>query len=299
MFGMFCISHELQLLTLVRGNWRSSSTSAPSLLTKSCHDIDIGLWLLAHPNQVNPHPHYPQSISSSGSLSYFHRRTKPKLAGSATNCFSCLAERECKFSAKNIYLEINKGISGWPNKIVAPEIVDLEDWPSQRSLLERTLSKPDNQYGRCVYEHDNDVADNQLVMLNFAATEHHLAKTANIRMVAFSQAICDRKFQFYGTDGELTSDSKTITVTRFGTAAGTTQTFTPEQFEGQGHGGGDYGLAKAFAEAVADVLRGKSVREAQWEWLKTDVEEAWMCHRLVFLAEKARVEERVVSWNEE
>ena len=39
----------------VRGNWRRADTSAPSLLTKSCHDIDILLWLLCSPPSLDSH----------------------------------------------------------------------------------------------------------------------------------------------------------------------------------------------------------------------------------------------------
>lgn len=188
------------------------------------------------------------------------------------------------------------GNEGWPNKIVAPVIADIEDWPEQSAVLTKVLSSPKSNYGRCVYESDNDVVDNQVVTLNYEADETHTAKIATIRMVAFSEQICERQTTIYGTEGQLTADSRSITVTDFKT--GRREVHKPHEFEGQGHGGGDYGLAVAFVEAVTLALNGTPVKEAQWAALGTDVNEAWESHRLVFLAEEARVEGKIVTWDE-
>ena len=47
----------------VRGPWNNSSTSAPLIVTKSCHDMDILLYLLES--------RHAKRISSFGGLSYF------------------------------------------------------------------------------------------------------------------------------------------------------------------------------------------------------------------------------------
>ncbi len=115
----------------VRGNWRRESTTAPSLLTKSCHDIDILLWLLCSPTsysiQDKALPHLPSTVSSTGSLQYFKAARKPVAAGNATNCLSCPIEQSCKYSAKKIYAEqevygLDSGNTRWPVSIVVPDI---------------------------------------------------------------------------------------------------------------------------------------------------------------------------------
>jgi predicted dehydrogenase len=221
-----------------RGNWRKESTSAPSLLTKSCHDIDLILWLLSssRPDSQDP-PHQPSSITSSGSLAHFKRSRKPALAGTATNCLSCPAEHECQYSAKKIYYErgLMSANTGWPLKIVVPDIeecLNLGLGHAQRIVLERLAEDYDacsdqetvdarGWYGRCVYESDNDVCDDQVVTITWKdddpsdnAQSSRGAKTATIHLVAFAHGIGPRRTRIYGSRGEVIADGNTIKVTQ-------------------------------------------------------------------------------------
>jgi len=168
----------------VRGNWRREDTSAPSLLTKSCHDIDVLMWLLCSPpsysNEDREPPHLPTAVSSRGSLQYFKKSRKPAAAGDATNCLSCPVEESCKYSAKRIYVGnelvgLETGNTGWPVKIIVPDIESYGTLEDKKKAMLSELSKDYNSstpgetvakqswYGRCVYEGDNDVCDEQIV----------------------------------------------------------------------------------------------------------------------------------------
>ncbi|EGS23364.1 uncharacterized protein CTHT_0010320 [Thermochaetoides thermophila DSM 1495] len=172
----------------VRGNWRRERTSAPSLLTKSCHDIDILLWLLCSPvdcwAENSQQPHLPSTVSSTGSLHHFKRARKPREAGTATNCLSCPVEPTCKYSAKRIYVGeelagLETGNKGWPVRIVLPDIESYGDEYEARQALLAELANdydattPEHEvarrswYGRCVYECDNDVCDEQIVTISW------------------------------------------------------------------------------------------------------------------------------------
>ncbi|KAA8905055.1 hypothetical protein FN846DRAFT_11759 [Sphaerosporella brunnea] len=283
----------------VRGNWRNG---APSLLTKCCHDLDLLLWLTA--------PHTPSTVSSHGSLVHYRPSQKPKKAGTATNCLSCPAAEECIYSAPRIYIHQNleqRMNTGWPNKIVSPEIEDAPNMAAAREQLLKELAKDGDaadgkpRYGRCVYEAGNDVVDNQVVVLSWdeeasSSQPRHGPKTATLTMIAHTEAICERKTSVYGTLGELTADSRTIGIFDFRT--GESKTYRPGVDLRSGHGGGDGGLANAFVEAIAAVKNGVSVEEAQRRWIKCTPEEAVRAHEVVFWAEKARVEKRVLSWDE-
>lgn len=107
--------------------------------------------------------------------------------------------------------------------------------------------------------------------------------TASFTMVAFTDAICDRKTHLHFTHGELIGDMKTFTVTDFRTRRTTTH---HPKLEGGGHGGGDLGLIKTFIEAV---------RTGRQEILGTDVSEVLKSHLTVFAAEQSRREGKVVD----
>ncbi|KAF2747372.1 streptomycin biosynthesis protein StrI [Sporormia fimetaria CBS 119925] len=306
----------------VRGNWRKEKTTAPSLLTKSCHDIDFILWLLCSPLQENAKPHLPSYLTSTGSRTFFRKERKPIAAGEATNCLACPFEAECEYSAKKIYVErhLDNGNTGWPVKIVHSDIEDVyktQGVDKAREMLLKNLSEDYTSetptaevearpwFGRCVWESDNDVCDDQCVTMTWEddpvdgqdgkpELTGRGAKTAQFHMVAFTEKICERRGRIYGTKGEIEYDSKTIKVHNF--ATGKTVVHSPLQMGG-GHGGGDIGLIRQFLFAVDAVeSRTMAVSEAQRRFLGCDLDEAFRSHAAVFAAEEARTQRKVVDW---
>lgn len=305
----------------VRGNWRRESTTAPSLLTKSCHDIDILLWLLCSPPPgVDRPPHLPSTVSSAGALQFYKKNRKPKAAGSATNCLSCSAEPDCMYSSKRIYVGpkhqgLETGNTHWPVSIVMPDIESF-DADKRRDALLATLAEdydastpPEevakrNWFGRCVFESDNDVCDEQVVTLTWdddgggdgeAAPEAGRgAKQATFHMIAQTKKQCDRYTYVYGTEGELYADSRSIAVEDFRTGATTTHA---PRLESLGHGGGDAGLTRQFVLAVDRVKNhGWPAPRAQAEYIGCDLEDVVRSHAVVFAAEEARTTRTVVDW---
>ena len=124
--------------------------------------------------------HLPSHISSTGSLKSFRRSRKPAAAGDATNCLSCPIQESCMYSAPKIYYDkhLAKGNTDWPVSIVNPEIescFQLRGLGEAKTMLLATLSEDYNVktsqeeragrpwFGRCVWESDNDVCDDQFV----------------------------------------------------------------------------------------------------------------------------------------
>ncbi|CAJ2513009.1 Uu.00g011280.m01.CDS01 [Anthostomella pinea] len=321
--GFWHFSHSY-----VRGNWRKKSTTAPSLLTKSCHDIDIILWLLCSPPPGSDEPpHLPTSISSAGSLQFFKKSRKPKAAGSATNCLSCAAEKDCLYSSKKIYISpkhqgIETGNIRWPVSVVLPDIESFggdhakvvaallpklaEDY--DESTLQEVIDSR-NWWGRCVFESDNDVCDEQVVTMTWdedplpassAASSDSVggrgSKQATFHMIAQTKKQCHRYSYIYGTEGEVYADSKTITVEDFRTGA--TTAYKPK-LESLGHGGGDHGLTRQFVLAVDKVKNHSwAAARAQREYIGCSLEEIIRSHVMVFAAEEARIAQRTVVWKD-
>ena len=163
-------------------------------------------------------------------------------------------------------------------------------------------------FGRCVYEADNDVCDDQIVTImweddplpqtNLEAMGDNLggrgAKVATFHMVASTEKQCERRGKIYGTKGEVEYDSKTIRVYDF--ASMKAQVHTPPR-PGGGHGGGDAGLAQQFVKAIEAVqTQGMSVSEAQKVHIGCTIEDIIRSHAMVFAAEEARREKRVIDW---
>lgn len=304
---------------IYRGNWRRESKTAPSLLTKSCHDIDWLLWMMcSSPRTTQREPHLPAFLSSTGSLVNFKKSRKPTAAGNATNCLSCPIESTCLYSAKKIYHEklLAKGWTQWPVTIVNPEIEECyetkgaaaaekmlmsslaEDYDASMSEVEKSNR---TWYGRCVWESDNDVNDDQFVTITWEDQPDGLnpskvlnAKTATFHMIAGTEKQCERRGRIYGSIGEIEYDGTTIRVYDFATASA--EEHHPPRAKG-GHGGGDGGLVRQFLEAVTAAETGiMSVEEAQTKYLGCSLEEVVRSHALVFAAEDARRGRKVVDW---
>ena len=251
----------------VRGNWRNEKESSCSLLAKCCHDLDLlSYWMGSHKCT---------KVSSFGSLMHFTKKDKPEDADD--RCLSCPIEQQCAYSAKKIYLDLAKmGHFGWPVSVVCGSN-DIED------LTKALQTGP---YGRCVYDCDNDVMSNQVVSMQFAN-----GATAALSMVGFSEKICERQTVISGTKGEITCDySGPVKVYDFLTR-GRRNHQVERKADGPltGHGGADYHLMKTFIDAI---------RANDQSMILAGPDETLYSHKLVFAAEKSRLENRVVDMNE-
>jgi hypothetical protein len=268
-------------------------------------------------------PHLPSFVTSSGNLTHYRQLRKPTAAGAATNCLSCPIEQDCAYSSKNVYVEkcFNQEDFDWPLKVVVPEIEDIyhkEGKEKARTRLfdalaeDYTSTTPESEikgrpwFGRCVWECDNNVCDDQTVTItwedDFLEGSRSLdggraAKTAIFHMTAPTEKICERRGRIYGTAGEITYDEDLVSVHSFLT--GETKVYKPEIPQGGGHGGGDDSLAEHFCKAVEATISNKMDAEtAQRQLLGCNLEEIVRSHVAVFAAEKARTERMVVDWKD-
>ena len=201
----------------VRGPWNNSETSGPLTLTKSCHDMDILLYLLG-----NTHC---QQISSYGALSIFNRDHYDP-ATMAPMCVDCPQNESCAFSAPKLYS------SGKIKSVVF-------DLSSVDKVRENLGTSP---YGRCVYHCDNNVVDHQSTAMQFDN-----GVTATFNLSAFSAKV-NRSLKIMCQFGEIRAIEKPylIETTDFRTDE---TTVTELDIRDRGHGGGDKAFVKDFMES--------------------------------------------------
>ncbi|KAF8704532.1 Oxidoreductase family, C-terminal alpha/beta domain, partial [Rhizoctonia solani] len=261
----------------VRGNWNQESKSSFSLMTKSCHDID----LLCHFFT----PATPVRFSSFGSLTHFRKSEKPAEAGSAMRCLNCPVQKTCPYSASRIYLT---GNTGWP-------VSAIVDGAVTKDKVMKELE--DGPYGMCVYESPNDVCDHQVVNIEFSN-----GTTASFTMVAFTKLICERQTRVHLTHGEVVGDSNVFTTSDFRTNE--TRRHRPSSMDA--HGDGDMGVVREFVRCVAHRLARKGNSGGEREDDDRDgggdlgypVSEVLRSHLAVFCAEKARRDGTVILFEE-
>jgi predicted dehydrogenase len=240
----------------VRGNWSNVERSAPMILAKCCHDLDILVWNMAG----NP----VERVHSFGSLMEFRPQNAPP--GAPDRCLDgCPAAETCGYYAPRIYLG---DTTGWPVNTITADL----SYEGRHRALET------GPYGRCVYHSDNDAVDHQVVSMEHAdgaiVTQiMHGHSDEEVRTMRYDGTRATLKGRF-GVTSEITiHDHRT----------GTVETIEVGPGRG-GHGGGDEGLMRAFVEAV----RGRS-------GALTDARMSLESHLLAFAAERSRASGSVVE----
>ncbi len=244
--------------SFVRGNWGNTEESAPMILAKSCHDMDILQWLVGKKCT---------KVQSFGSLSHFNRANKPE--GSPERCIEgCPYGESCFYNSVKLYLEdkSNDWFRGAATKKVKPSDAEVE-----KALWE-------TQYGKCVYSCNNDVVDHQVVNLEFEG-----GAVVSFTMSAFNKGT--REIRIMGTKGMLMGDFEDTYVTFYDFATRTTEKIEYiSQAQAQditgGHGGADELIMEELYDYLTDNYNSYSI---------CSIDDTCDNHLIAFAAEESRV----------
>jgi len=248
--------------SFVRGNWRRDDESGPLILTKTCHDMDLAVWLVAST---------PKRIASMGELRFFRSENAPE--GAPERCTDgCPVEATCPFYAPAAYLG---PMIEWPVSVISLD----------SSLEARRRALETGPYGRCVFRCDNDVVDHQVVMVEFE----------NGTMLNFTVSACTsfcyRSLRVVGGAGELNGhfERNELRVERFDQGLYVqVPTETHRVATGDGaHGGGDWRVMRNCVQ----LLRHENFAEAM-----QSLQIAVQGHLLSFAAEEARRSANIVDF---
>ena len=248
--------------SFVRGNWRNDITSSPIIIAKSCHDLDILLWLTGS---------HCTKVAAFGSLSYFKESNAP--AGSANRCLECPIAESCRFDAKKVYTST---LGDWPTNVVCLE-------QTEEALLEALKTSP---YGRCVYRCDNNVCDHMSVIMEFEN-----GVTATFSLTAQTSA-CHRNIHIMCEDGEILGDgeNRQILVRRHvsSPAVSFDERVINLRTNGSGHGGGDAGIMEDFSASVGTAAaesRSSISKSVESHLMACAIEESRLMGRVVDMAQ--------------
>lgn len=246
--------------SFVRGNWRNQEEACPMILAKSCHDIDILMWLVESSCK---------SVASFGSLKHFRQEKAPK--GATKRCLDCPVASSCPYDAKRLYLD-DLDNQGWPVSVITEDL----SYEGRKKALE------EGPYGRCVYDCDNDVVDHQGVLLEFD----------NDVTVAFHMNSCtyetSREIKISGSKGEIYGYMEGNRIEVFDYLTNSKQTIDVEvdNLTEFGHGGGDYKLMEALVEHLGKEDSGE---------MESGISSAIDSHIVTYAAEAARIRGQVVD----
>lgn len=235
---------DRMLHTFVRGYWNRAETTAPSFVSKCCHDVDMLLWTTGAKIK---------DVQSAGSLAWYRPENVPP--GSTERCIDCPVERDCSYSAVDMYLR--RGV--WTRNFTVPEGKTLTE------VLEEQMRT--GRFGRCAFRCDNDVADRQLVTLTAAD-----GILLTIEMNALTRRE-GRETVFAGTRGEMVVAGQVIEVRDRTGSLIQVQDFSQEASLPY-HANADLLLVEDFIKAVAAPDRLPAVT----------LEDSLESHRICFLA---------------
>jgi predicted dehydrogenase len=217
------IEHIHMSHSYVRGIWRKEEETNPIILAKSCHDMDILRWIIGKPCK---------DMVSFGDLKWFKKENAPE--GSTMRCTDgCKVEATCAYSALRIYHRERT----WLYHFDLPS-----DMEQGKAILQELKT---GNWGRCVYQCDNNVPDHQVCAMTFEG-----GITATFNMEAHT-SYHGRRTRIMGSKGDLVGDEEVMSIANFSTKQVETWKTADHTTIKSGHGGGDFGIVRDFIQAVA------------------------------------------------
>ena len=261
--GYFHMAHSF-----VRGIWNQKEKSNPIIMSKTCHDLDIILFVTGKDITAT-------KVAGFGNLNHFKSSNAPQ--GAPERCSKkCPVYETCPYSIKT-YLTTGAFADS------------IDGGIDHGDKLEEVLTS--SQYGRCVYHCDNDVCDSMSTIIEFDDNT-----SATMSLSAFTDDV-DRTINIMGSHGQIrgSMEKDEVIVYHFGEGNGIfrnqkTTVYKPledqpkeESLGFSGHGGGDARFLHDFTEAIKGT--GKAL---------TSIDQSIQSHLMAFALEESRVNQKVV-----
>ena len=229
--------------TFVRGAWGKPELTSPMILSKGCHDLDIIAAITGSK---------ALKVYSVGGRHFFTNDNRPDQA--ADRCVNCPIEKECRFSAVDLYMRRKEWISGF-----IPEAGETAE-----AVIKRQLKS--GEYGKCVFACDNTAVDRQIVTASF---ENGAVATFTMNLFTADDY---RDTHISLTGGEIHGDGKKIEIIPL-RGERTVLDFSDLASEPY-HAGADRAVLVDFISAITDPEHK----------MRTSIDEVIESHRICLLA---------------
>ena len=274
------VNYNHMCVSYVRGKWRSEAICfTPMLLAKSCHDVDIMMWMM---NKTKP-----VSVASFGSDFQYGIKNKPEGAGN--RCMvDCPIKDSCIYDCEKNYIDPRR----WRFYVSQPI---GEDANCPEEIIAESF-KNNNHFGECAWNFDRGSnVDHQALIVNFEN-----GATGTFTMVG-GTARSERNIHIIGTKGEIKGifeDQKFVIRTKNpkSSKADGTDGYTEKLIDlkitgdmiGQkgGHGGGDQKM-------MVDLMHYLNGEEPSVSC--TTLKDSTISHHTVFMAEKSRKTGKIIE----
>lgn len=243
----------------VRGKWRLVPPSAPMIMAKSCHDLDLMAWFAGATCAT---------VASFGDNRHFTPEHAPHPDVPARCTDGCPVQAECPHDAVRFYVNET---DFWPWRDVSLEATEA----ARRAAIET------GPYGKCVYHTDKNTVDHQVVSAGFAN-----GVTATFTMQGFATYPA-RTLRLSGTEGDIrgTFEKRRLHLC-------THHTGRTERIQAGeaifGHSDGDEGLIGHFVDVVRRNARDDVLASG-----RVSLES----HLMGFAAEDARLGGKLIDMN--
>ena len=259
------ISQHHMVISYVRGQWNNETTGTPLLLAKSCHDIDLMMWMMGDDT--------PNTVYSVGGDFSFTPDKAPE--GSGTRCLlDCPLEKNCPYSAGKHYLpdHIGHAFYLWGDG-------NNPSYEEKKKAL--TYESP---YGRCVWKCGHEGVDHQTVTITFESG------AVGVFTLTGGAPKEERRIQIVGTNGSLSGSFEDNAFTVYLTkpdGSHETRVFDAATDATTLHGGGDEALVLDFLSYLQNGNPSLSYAE---------LSDSLSSHLVIFAAEKSRKKGEIVQF---
>ncbi len=292
----------------VRGPFCHTDHSAPFILAKTCHDLDLMYWIMGEKSR---------NVKATGGLTHYCEENAPE--GAPERCIDgCPVSDSCPWYAPRFYIRAlpflqigthshnrfvrffsklllkSKGLLKFLSVFIPPlkNFINWQHWPAtvmtnDTSLEGKRKALRETPYGKCVYHSHNNQPDHIVSTYEFPN-----GKVASLISTGLSD-LEGRELRIFGTKGTIRGyfryNGEKLWVRDLRHTK--TRIIHESGIHIEGHGGADRAMMDSFTSFMLGEAKPGDVGY-------TDITEAMESHYMGFASEEAREKQKALKMDQ-